>query len=52
VCDPTCMQSANAVCCTTCGCKQTDCKPACESPLKWDCEMACCFDYTALKCGG
>lgn len=51
-CDSTCMQGANAVCCTTCGCKTTDCKPACESPLKWDCEMQCCFNYTTLKCGG
>jgi len=50
VCDQTCMQGANAVCCTTCGCKTTDCKPACTQPLKWDCEMGCCFDYTALKC--
>jgi hypothetical protein len=51
VCNPTCMQGANAVCCTTCGCTTTDCKPTCADPLKWDCEMGCCFNYTTLKCG-
>jgi hypothetical protein len=50
-CDPTCMAQAGAVCCTSCGCKGTvKCTPVCDSPTKWDCEMRCCFDYSALKC--
>jgi hypothetical protein len=50
-CDPTCMAQSGAVCCTACGCTgAVKCKPVCDSPAKWDCEMGCCFDYTAKKC--
>jgi hypothetical protein len=50
-CDAGCMAQAGAVCCTGCGCMgAVQCMPQCELPLKWDCEMECCFDYDALKC--
>lgn len=50
-CDPTCMAQSGAVCCTTCGCGgPVQCKPVCDSPAKWDCEMRCCFDYTSKTC--
>ena len=50
-CDPTCMESSGAVCCTTCGCAPSDCRPTCgRSGYSWDCEVECCFNYDILEC--
>jgi len=51
-CDATCMAQSGAVCCEDCGCggATVRCTPVCESPFQWDCEMACCFNYTTFQC--
>lgn len=51
-CDPSCMASPDAVCCTSCGCGPSDCLPVCSGNYTWDCEVQCCFDYDLLQCDG
>ena len=52
-CDATCMSAPGAVCCTACGCTgDVKCMPECASPYQWDCELGCCYDYTAHVCEG
>ena len=51
-CDPSCMAAPGAVCCTTCGCGASDCRPVCNGGYEWDCEVQCCFDYDLLECEG
>lgn len=53
-CDATCMGQTDAICCTQCGgCQQQQvpvCQPQCASPLYWDCEQGCCYDYQQQAC--
>lgn len=52
-CDAGCMAAPGAVCCTGCGCMgEVKCMPECAAPYEWDCELACCYDYTAHACEG
>lgn len=52
-CDASCMSAPGAVCCTACGCTgEVKCMPDCAAPFQWDCELGCCYDYTAHVCEG
>jgi hypothetical protein len=42
-CSASCMAQLGAVCCTQCACTAAvKCKPVCDSPYLWDCELGCC----------